>query len=124
MSQRTDPAASLHLTAERMTCSAVATAAAHLDGLPLVLTYRAFRDLERELGSVDAVWLWLRDLASSHDCLVAANVPTSSTTSTTAIISPPTWSQARQAATATAAQPLLERAFGHGTPRRPVDERG
>jgi hypothetical protein len=106
-----------HLTAPRVCRADVAALAAACDGPVLVLGAGAWRDLQAECGSVDAVVRWLAALATRHGRPIGVNLPTGPDTSSTVMIPPRDWSRARLAATMAAAQPALERAFGAATER-------
>jgi hypothetical protein len=83
----------------------------------VTLTHRAWADLERAAGGTAPALGWLRALCTEHDRAVAINAPTSSSTSTTLVIAPPSWGRARLARVVAAVQPELDSLFGPGTER-------
>ena len=82
-------------------------------GTPLlVLTGRAFADLSRELGSMEAGTAYLLEVAESVGRPIGIYFETAADRSTTAFISPPGWSQERLSGRVAAKHQELESEFG------------
>ena len=84
----------------------------------LVVSGRAFGDLVGELGSVDAAGRYLCTLAEEIGHPIGVNGPTSAASSSTAFISPRSWSRERVAGWAAGHHQELEDAFGDVTHAR------
>ena len=84
----------------------------------LVITGRALADLARELGSMDAAGRYLCTLAEEIGHPIGVNGPTSAASSSTAFISPRSWSPERLQGWIAGRHQELEDAFGDATHAR------
>ena len=81
----------------------------------LVLTGRAFNDLARELGSIEAAVGELLAIAEANNRPVGVNFETGADSSSTAFISPRSWSQERLTGWVGARHEELSEQFGQVT---------
>ena len=100
--------------AERLSIAAAIRRMA--DAAPmLVLTGRAFNDLARELGGLDAAVSELLTIAEANNRPVGVNFETGEDSSSTAFISPRSWSQERLTGWVGAKHQELTEQFGEVT---------
>ena len=85
----------------------------------LVLTGRAFNDLARELGSIEAAVGELLAIAAANNRPVGVNFKTGEDASSTAFISPRDWTEERLAGWVAGKHEELEAQFGAAVPSRP-----
>ncbi len=83
-------------------------------GLPVVLTYRAFAQLARELGGGSAAWAFIGRVAAESGKPVFANGPRQDGAegSQTVAIAPPSWTQERLTGFCAGLKDELAEAFG------------
>ena len=81
-------------------------------GAVVGLTHRMLRDLERELGGMEAAVAWLLELATLAGRPVFINVPNGPDAGQTIALAPPSWSQERLAGFVGGLSEGLEELFG------------
>lgn len=86
-------------------------------GVPVVLTSRMLLDLSAELGGYEAATAWLIALATETDRPVAVNVETTDGNSTTVMIAPKSWTEAKLRGWTGGLHHEIEALFGPATIR-------
>ncbi len=96
-----------------------------LDGLMgsvrlVCITFNAYSDLKRALGSDETVQKLLVEKATAFEKPIAVNIPIGQGASNTVFMSPATWTEERLKGWVGTYKPLIDHAFGEsGRPERP-----
>jgi hypothetical protein len=112
------PSGTLRLTINSARISPAKSIAATARTGPLViLSDRAFRDLQAELGGLEAAMAHLLRVASNVNKPLGINLETGEGTSSTAFVAPRSWSQERLKGWVGGHHEVLSEMFGACTPR-------
>ena len=108
--------ATIAVDTDRVSPSRSLAAVARTGHQLVVVTDRMFGELERELGSPEAVARHLARVATNTGKPLAVNLASGSDTSRTIVVGPKGWSEGKTAGWVAARHAELEAAFGPATP--------
>jgi hypothetical protein len=106
----------MHVLAAHGTSMRVLLSTSYSAGVPLSLTWRAFRRLEAEVGGVERAIEWLATLVRHGSAPLTVNIPNDPRVpdgpSQTKVLAPEGWTQERMQGWVATMAPYLEREFG------------